>query len=136
MIVVDSSVWIDNLRDRPTPEVLALRHHIKPAHIIVGDLVLLEVLRGARDESQAEKLRRYFARFFQVQLLNPVLAVKAAANYRLLRSRGISIRKTVDLVIATFCIEHEHSLLHSDRDFTPFVQVLGLDGGDSPLVKS
>lgn len=127
MIVVDSSVWIDNLRNTPTPEVLALRHRINPAHIIVGDLVLLEVLRGTRDESQAEKLRRYFARFFQVQLLNPGLAVKAAANYRLLRSRGISIRKTVDLVIATFCIEHGHSLLHSDRDFTPFMQVLGLE---------
>lgn len=126
MIVVDSSVWINNIRDTVTPEVVALRDQIKPAHILVGDLVILEVLRGARDEVQAEKLRRYLARFSQAQMLNPTLAVKAAANYRLLRSHGISIRKTVDLAIATFCIERGHSLLHCDWDFTPFEQVLGL----------
>lgn len=126
MIVVDSSVWIDHLNDRVTPEVQRLRALVGRAVILVGDLVLLEVLQGLRDEGEAARVERALRRFDVVGMLDPDLATRAAANYRLLRSLGVTVRKTADLVIGTFCIEHGHTLLHSDRDFLPMQFHLGL----------
>lgn len=126
MIAVDSSVWIALIRDRDTPEVIRLRAIWNPARIIVGDIVLLEVLRGARSDRHAAYLQKELATFAQVTMLSPEIAVKAAANFRLLRAKGITIRKTADLIIGTYCMEHGHSLLHADRDFDPMAEHLGL----------
>jgi predicted nucleic acid-binding protein len=94
--------------------------------ILVGDLILLEVLRGARDERHAALLERDLRRFPIQPLLTEAIALRAARHYRQLRSRGITVRKTVDLIIGTFCILHGHRLLHADRDFEPMREHLGL----------
>ncbi|MGH7029611.1 MAG: type II toxin-antitoxin system VapC family toxin [Stellaceae bacterium] len=126
MILVDSSVWIDLLNNVATEQVGRLRELIPAAPLLIGDLILCEVLRGFRTDSQATLVERSFRRFETVSLLDPELAVKAAANYRQLRRRGVTIRKTVDLVIGTFCIDRGHALLHNDRDFAPMERFLGL----------
>jgi len=126
VIVVDSSVWIANLRNAETEAVRRLRLFRDDDQIIVGDLVLLEVLQGARDDLLAIRIERSLRRFDVVTMLDGDLAVRAAGNYRRLRSRGITLRKTVDLIIGTFCIERDHQLLHDDRDFDPMVEHLGL----------
>ena len=126
MILVDSTVWIDLLNNVVTDPVRRLRELIPTTPLLIGDLILLEVLQGFRNEAQAKLVERSLRRFEAVALLDPDLAVKAAANYRFLRRRGITIRKTIDLVIGTFCIERGHTLLHSDRDFGPMERLLGL----------
>jgi predicted nucleic acid-binding protein len=126
VIVVDSSVWIANLRNTPTVQVERLRTIDDPAKIIVGDLILLEVLQGARDEAHAASLERKMRKFPIVSLLDMDIACSAAQNFRRLRGLGISVRKTTDLIIATYCIENDHELLHEDRDFAPFASHLGL----------
>jgi predicted nucleic acid-binding protein len=124
--LVDSSVWIDLLRGKSTRQVASLRQLIDEDDILVGDLILLEVLQGARDESDARRFEEALLEFPVVSLSSPDLAIAAAANYRFLRSRGFTIRKTIDLIIGTFCIERGHHLLHSDRDFEPMERLLGL----------
>jgi predicted nucleic acid-binding protein len=126
LIVVDSSVWIAHLRDLTTEPVRKLRTLGDLTLLLVGDLILLEVLQGARSPTDAMNLEREMRHFEIVSMLSPDLAVEAAANYRLLRSRGVTPRKTVDLIIGTFCIEHGHTLLHNDRDFEPMRTHLGL----------
>ena len=126
MILVDSSVWIDHLNDTATGAVHRLRELIPARPLLVGDLILCEVLQGLRSEREARRVERALRRFATVPLLDPDLAVTAAANYRSLRAKGITIRKTVDLIIGTFCIERGHALLHDDRDFEPMVRFLGL----------
>lgn len=126
MIVVDSSVWIsvfDRVHNRAAAKLVAIPDK---ARILVGDLVLLEVLQGARDEHHAARLERELRAFEIVPLLDEEIAVRAASNYRTLRGLGRTIRKSADLIIATFCILEGHVLLHDDRDFTPFEQHLGL----------
>jgi predicted nucleic acid-binding protein len=126
MIVVDSSVWIDNLLGEQTEPVRKLRLIRSPREIIVGDVILLEVLQGARDEEHSARIERDLRQFTIAPMLDDHLAVRAAANYRELRRRGLTVRKTVDVIVATFCLEHGHALLHDDRDFDPFVKHLGL----------
>ena len=126
MILVDSSVWIDHLRRRSTRQVQQLRSLISSTPLLVGDLILCEVLRGLRSEAEARLIERGFRQYEVVTLSDAALAVTAAANYRFLRARGITIRKLADLIIGTFCIERGHALLHSDRDFEPMERLLGL----------
>ena len=126
MILVDSSVWIDLLNNVVTEPVRRLRELIPTTPLLIGDLILCEVLQGFRTDAQARLVERSLMRFEAVSLMDPELAVKAAANYRFLRRRGITIRKTIDLLIGTFCIEGGHTLLHSDRDFAPMESFLGL----------
>ena len=126
MIIVDSSVWIDHLRQVVTNPVARFRTLMTRAELLVGDLILCEVLRGVRSETEASAIEAAMRAFEIVPLCDRDLAVKAAANYRFLRSRGITIRKTVDLIVGTYCIERGHSLLHSDRDFEPMERFLGL----------
>ena len=126
MILVDTSVWIGHLNDAVTGPVSRLRELIPAIPLLVGDLILCEILQGLRSEREARLVERSLRRFETVSLLDPDLAVKAAANYRFLRGRGSTIRKTIDLVIATCCIECGHLLLHDDRDFEPMVRFLGL----------
>jgi predicted nucleic acid-binding protein len=126
VILVDSSVWIDHLNNVVTGPVSRLRGLIPTIPLLVGDLILCEVLQGLRSEREARLVERGLRQFEAVSLLDSDLAVRAAANYRSLRSRGLTIRKTIDIIIGTFCIERGHALLHDDRDFEPMVQFLGL----------
>ena len=128
MIVVDSSVWIANLRNLDIPAVRRLHTVVNAGEdqILIGDLILLEVLQGARDDGNAARIERNLRRFLVVQMLDDKLAVQAARNYRTLRGRGTTIRKVADIVIGTFCIAGGHSLLHDNREFDPMAEYLGL----------
>jgi len=126
VILVDSSVWIDHLRDTVTAPVSYLRSLISAEELLVGDLILCEVLQGLRSDAEARAVEEALREFEIVSLVDAELAVKAAANYRFLRGHGITIRKTVDLIIGTYCIQRGHTLLHSDRDFAPMERFLGL----------
>lgn len=126
MIVVDSSVWIANLRDAGSEPVRKLKAIEIPSDILVGDLVLLEVLQGARNDRHASLIEGHLRQFQIARMLDERLALQAAGYFRLLRQRGITIRKTVDVIIATFCIAGGHTLLHDDRDFAPFTEHFGL----------
>jgi len=124
---VDSSVWIAQLRRSGSYAVEKLRSVRNPtAAILVGDLVLLEVLQGARDERHAREIETELRVFRAAPMLGTDIAVKAASNYRMLRGRGITVQGTTDLIIATFCVEHGHILLHEDNDFDVMAPHIGL----------
>jgi predicted nucleic acid-binding protein len=126
MLVVDSSVWIANSRGARTEPVRKLAAYAPQSGVLVGDVVQMELLQGARSADDAIRIERSLRNFAIVPMLSPTLAAQAAANYRLLRSLGITIRKTPDLIIGTYCNAHRHSLLHDDRDFEPMRVHLGL----------
>ena len=126
MIVVDSSVWIDLLNANGTPEALWLRDIFGKRAIAIPDLSVTEILQGARSGREFEFILALIGRAPVIPTTNVHVAVQAARNYRHLRSLGITVRKTVDTLIATRCIMHGHELLHNDRDFDPFVEHLGL----------
>ena len=126
MIVVHSSVWIDFLKGRSAPHVARLRALLGRSEIIVGDLMLCEVLQGLEDERAAREVESLLRRFEIVPIAGDAIAVKAARNFRLLRGRGITVRKTIDLLIGTWCIEHRRPLLHNDSDFRPMARHLGM----------
>ena len=126
MIVVDSSVWIGHFRNTDQSAVAKLRAIADVDTIIVGDIVLLEVLQGTRDERHADAVERNLRAFDIRSMLDDRLVVAAARNLRSLRSMGITVRKTIDLVIATFCLTGGHVLLHDDRDFDLMIVPLGL----------
>jgi len=126
MILVDSSVWIDYFRGTATPQAEKLDSLLGTEPIAAGDLILTEVLQGFvsdRDFNQAKKL---LTSLVVVDLVGQDIAIQAAKNFRVLRAQGITVRKTIDTVIATRCIESRLSLLYSDKDFDPFVEHLGL----------
>lgn len=126
MIVVDTSVWIDWFQNKSTPQVATLNDIRDLTDVIIGDIILFEILQGERNDKLAAAIHDRLKRFGFVSMLTPELAVKAAANYRKLRSIGKTVRKTADLIIGTYCIEHGHKLLHNDRDFQPMADHLGL----------
>ncbi len=126
MILVDSSVWVAQLRGQATPATTKLASVAAQEPILIGDLILLEVLQGARDDAHAARIERAMGQFAIVPLLDAGLASKAARNYRRLGALGITIRKTADIIIGTYCIENGHALLHEDRDFDPMQVHLGL----------
>jgi predicted nucleic acid-binding protein len=126
MILVDSSVWIDHLNAHVTAQVQTLRWLIPRVQITVGDLILCEILQGLDTEQDARAVEGALRQFPIVSITSPALAISAAANYRSLRRRGITIRRTIDLLIGTFCIDEGYSLLHADRDFEPMERYLGL----------
>ena len=126
MILVDTTVWIDYFNGRITPETTTLDKILSTEKVVMGDIILAEVLQGFRSDQDFETARQALIRFSQVSMLNPDLAVRCARNYRQIRKVGITVRKTVDCFIATYCIENNIELLHCDRDFDPFEQLLGL----------
>jgi predicted nucleic acid-binding protein len=126
VIVVDSSVWIDYFRGRATPQVETLDALLGVEPVATGDLMLTEVLQGFASDRDFNRARKLLMSLVIVDLAGPSIAVKAAENFRALRRLGISVRKTIDTVIATHCIENRLPLLYSDRDFDPFVEHLGL----------
>lgn len=126
MILVDSSVWIDYFRAADTPQVALLDTLFGRTRIAVGDLIAAEVLQGVRDDQQFKRVKKLFDSFTRLDLCDYDLAVKASENHRFLRAKGITVRKTIDTLIATRCIEDGLTLLHDDRDFMPFAKHLGL----------
>jgi hypothetical protein len=132
LIVVDSSVWIDFFNGKATPQALRLRELMGVEPLALGDLMLCELLQGARSDQHARALEKELRKFDIHPMLDDGLAVIAARSYRGLRDMGITVRKTVDLLIGTYCIENGCHLLHSDRDFDPMRQHLGLKVVDCP----
>jgi predicted nucleic acid-binding protein len=126
MILVDSSVWIDYFLGRDTPQVEILDRSLGVMAVGVGDLVLTEVLQGFRDDKDYRIARSIMDELTVFEMLGKDLAIKSAENFRKLRKKGITIRKTADVIIATYCIEHGLPLLFSDKDFKPFVRHLEL----------
>jgi predicted nucleic acid-binding protein len=127
MILPDSSVWIDLLAGRDTPQANLLRQLLDDNFVIaVGDLILTEVLQGTCSERHYQETLAVLSAFEQVTLVSRDIAIEAARNYQHLRGHGITIRKTIDTLIATRCIHDAIPLLYSDRDYDPFVQYLGL----------
>ncbi|MEH2557632.1 putative nucleic acid-binding protein [Bradyrhizobium algeriense] len=126
MIVVDSSVWIDFLNGRNKPHVRHLRALFGTEEIVVGDLMLCEVLQGLDSERAAREVEALLRRFEIVSMAGDAIATAAARNFRSLRRRGITVRKTIDLLIGTWCIENRGPLLHNDSDFRPMARYLGL----------
>ena len=126
MTLVDSSVWIDYFRSSDTPQVALLDSYFGRRPLAVGDLIAAEVLQGVRDDHEFQLVKKTLDAFVHIDLVGYALAIKASENYRLIRAKGITIRKTIDTLIATRCIVDGLTLLHSDRDFLPFVKHLGL----------
>ena len=126
MIVVDTSVWIDFLNGRNALPVRRLREILGSDEIAVGDLMLCEILQGLDSERSAAEVESLLRRFEIVPMVGAAIATAAARNFRHLRRRGITVRKTIDLLIGTWCIENRHPLLHNDRDFRPMARHLGL----------
>ena len=131
MILVDSSVWIDYFNGDDTPAANQLDTLLGTHPIAIGDLILTEVLQGFKIESDYKTAKKLLHSLPIFDLLGAKLAVKSADNFRKLRQKGITIRKTVDVIIATFCLEHDHILLFSDKDFLPFVTHFGLHTTES-----
>ena len=127
MIVVDSSVWIDFFHGVSTPEVERLDGLLGVTPLAIGDLVLVEVMQGFRTDQDVATARQLFRSLALLPMLGGSNAWKAAENVRQLRRKGITVRKTIDGIIATACIEANLPLLFSDRDFRPYVEHLGLD---------
>lgn len=127
MIVVDSSVWIDYFNGTATPETDRLDALLQSEPLAIGDLILTEVLQGFRREEDAELVKDRLLALTVFEMLGTSRAVAAASRYRQLRRRGVTIRKTADVVIGSFCIDEGHQLLASDRDFDAFRDHLGLE---------
>ena len=126
MILVDSSVWIDFFRGNDTPQVDRLDALFAQERIVVGDLILTEVLQGFRTERDFNLARKTLETFEIVDLGGADIALQAAKNFRTLRGLGFTVRRTIDTIIATKCIEAGFGLLHADRDFDPSVTHVGL----------
>ncbi len=126
MVIVDTTVWVDYLNGLVTPQTTWLNTELERQRLGLTDLTLCEVLQGIRTEKQAEETKKALLSFEVFPMGGVDLAVASAKNYRALRTKGHTVRKTIDCWIATFCILHHHMLLHSDRDFDPFEHELHL----------
>ncbi|MCH9027762.1 MAG: PIN domain nuclease [Proteobacteria bacterium] len=126
MIFVDSSVWIDYFNGKTSPEVDRLDSLLGTEPISTGDLILAEVLQGFRSDKDYKTAKKLLGSLTIFNVLDTNIAIKSADNFRLLRKKGITVRKTVDTIIATFCIQNKLALLHADKDFRPFHKHLRL----------
>lgn len=126
MIVVDTSVWVDYFNGVSTPHTDLLDRLLLQERILIGDLILTEVLQGFRSDVDFRKARMLLDALEFSPMLGREIALRSAQNYRKLRRAGATVRKTIDVMIATFCIVNRHRLLHTDRDFEPIEKHLGL----------
>lgn len=126
MILADTSVWVDFFASRDTTQVARLREAVINRELLMGDLILVEPLQGLRRDSVRHEVERKLAPIRCEVLCGPRLAPVAAANYRRLREKGITMRGIVDVIVATWCIENRVQLLHSDRDYDHLAQLLDL----------
>lgn len=126
MVIVDSTVWVDYFNGCQTPETDWLDFRLDRQRLGITPLILCEVLQGLRSEREAAQVKAELLRLEVLDGLSAQVAIGAASSYRLLRRRGITVRKIADLLIASFCIREQHALLHHDRDFDPFEAFMGL----------
>lgn len=126
MILADTGVWIDYFNGNDNPLSNELDRALEKGVVVLGDLIFLEILQGFKRDKDYKQAKTALSKLEHYEMLGRDQAIKSADNYRLLRKKGLTIRKTTDVVIATFCIEHKLSLLFSDRDFLPFIEHLGL----------
>jgi predicted nucleic acid-binding protein len=126
LILVDSSVWIDYFTGRNSQQTERLDILLSEELVAIGDLMLVEVLQGFRSDKDYRQARELLLSLTVVNMLDTNIALKSAHNFRALRKKGITVRKTFDAIIATYCIENKFSLLHSDKDFLPFHKHLKL----------
>ena len=126
MILVDSSVWIDYFNGVETRQTDRLDELLGSDLLLTGDIILAEVLQGFRNDRDFRRAKRALDGLEFRAMLGRDIALKSAANYRALRAQGVTVRKTIDMLIATFCIENGHELMHADRDFDPMARHLGL----------
>jgi len=127
MILIDSSVWIDYFNGNKTAQTDWLDSALGETPIIIGDLILTEVLQGFQSDKDFKIARDLLLRIPFMPMGGQELALESAMNYRLLRKKGVMVRKTIDVMIGTFCIHYRLPLLHDDRDFDPMVKFLGLE---------
>ncbi len=126
MILDDTSVWVDYFNGNENIYTQALDAALVDGIVAIGDLIFLEILQGFRNDRDYKRAKATLATLDQYEMLGRKMAVQCADNYRALRKKGMTIRRTTDVIIATFCIEYQFPLLFSDRDFIPFVKKLGL----------
>lgn len=126
MIVADTSVWIDYVHGVDAPHTRLLDGELLENRVVTGDLIITEFLQGFRDDTDYRTAKRIMESLEYRDFLGKEMAVRAADNFRTLRKNGITVRKTIDVIIATFCIENNLELIHNDRDFDPMETILGL----------
>ena len=126
MLVVDTSVWIDYFRGADTWQTNHLDHSLESDRIVIGDLILAELLQGFTKDKDLRTAKALMDRLEHRDFVGREIALKAAANYRKLRTKGATVRKTIDVLIGTWCIEHRTPLLHNDHDFEAMEKFLGL----------
>jgi predicted nucleic acid-binding protein len=126
VVIVDTTVWVDYFRGLANPETEWVHTELERQRLGLTDVILCEVLQGVRDDTAAKKVERQLLKLELFDMCGADLAREAAHNYRTLRGHGHTVRKTIDCLIATFCIRAQHSLIHRDRDFDPFEQFLDL----------
>jgi len=126
VILVDTSVWIDYFNGADNSYTNTLDSALEEGTVAIGDLIFLEILQGFKNDRDFTRAKAMLETLDQYEMFGHSMALKSAENYRTLRKIGITIRKTTDVIIATFCIENNLPLLFSDRDFIPFVENLGL----------
>jgi predicted nucleic acid-binding protein len=126
MIVADTSAWIDYFNGIDAPHTNLLDYELLHNRIITGDLIIVEFLQGFRKEKDYQQAKKLMEKLEYYDFLGKRIAVQAALNFRFLQNKGVTVRKTIDVIIATFCIENRFSLIHNDRDFDSFEHHLGL----------
>ncbi len=126
MVLVDTSVWIDYFNGKTNAESVQLDGLLGSGDLITGDLILAELLQGFARDADFRRARQLMESLPCVDLVGHDITIRAAENFRQLRRQGITVRKTIDVMIATYCIANEHALLHRDKDFTVFERHLGL----------
>ncbi|OPY85738.1 MAG: Ribonuclease VapC15 [Smithella sp. PtaU1.Bin162] len=126
MILVDSSVWTDYFNGKQTAQTDWLDFSLGNTPIVIGDLILTEVLQGFQKDKDFKIAKNLLLRIPFISMGEQALALESAVNFRLLRRKGVTARKTIDVIIGTFCIRNQLTLLHCDRDFDPMVKYLGL----------
>ncbi|EIJ42046.1 putative nucleic acid-binding protein [Beggiatoa alba B18LD] len=126
MLLIDSSVWIDFFNGKPTTQTLYLRDDAERDQILLGDLILCEVLQGFKNEKDHKAARELLLSFAYQNMVGQQIALQSVDYFRYLRQQGVTVRKTIDVLIATFCIVNEHELLHADRDFDMIEKYLPL----------
>jgi predicted nucleic acid-binding protein len=126
MIIVDSSVWIDYFNGKKTRQTDWLDSALGSIPVIMGDLILTEVLQGFQNNKEFRVAKDLLLSMPFMPMVGQAIALKSAENYRSLRRKGVTVRKTIDVIIGTFCIYYQLPLLHDDRDFDPMVKFLGL----------
>ncbi len=126
MVMVDTSVWIDFFNGQENPHTTRLDDLLSREIVLIGDIILAEILQGFKSDFQFNQAKKALDSLTCLSICNKEMAIKSVENYRFLRGKGVTVRKTTDMLIGTFCIEHQLPLLFSDRDFQPLADFLDL----------